>query len=54
MDGQRKSGGFFIMAAILIGFAWGVAGGDPLRGTLIGTAVGIAVALLIWLADRRR
>ena len=49
-----KSGGFFLMVAILIGSGWGVAGGDPMKGVLAGTAVGIATAVLIWLADRRR
>ncbi len=44
------------MAAILIGFGWGVAGGNPMKGALVGTAVGIAIAVLIWLSDglRRR
>jgi hypothetical protein len=27
---------------------------DPLGGTLIGTGVGIAVAVIVWLIDRRR
>ena len=55
MDQQdRKSGGFFLMAAILIGFGWGVAAGDAMKGVVIGTAVGIAVALAIWLVDRSR
>ena len=40
------------MAAILIGFGWGVLAGDALLGVVIGTAVGIAIALLIWLLDR--
>ena len=55
MDRQdRRSGGFFLMAAILIGFGWGMAGGDPMKGVLIGTAAGIAIVLLIWLLDRKR
>ena len=54
MDGQRVSGGFFLMAAILIGFGWGVAKGDPMKGALIGTGVGIAIAIAIWLSDRAR
>lgn len=50
---EKKSGGFFIMAAILVGFAWGIAQGDPMKGVLIGTAIGVAIAVLIWIADRR-
>jgi hypothetical protein len=48
------AGGFLLMAAILIGAVWGVAGGNPMKGILIGTGVGIGVALLIWLLDSRR
>jgi hypothetical protein len=54
MQRQKVSGGFFLMAAILIGFGWGVAGGDPVKGSIIGTAVGIAIAVLVWMIDRRR
>ena len=49
-----KSGGFFLMAAILIGFVAGLATGDAMRGVLIGTGIGIAIAVGLWLADRRR
>lgn len=53
-SGNPKSGGFFLMAAILVGFGWGVAGGDVMKGILIGTGAGIAIVALIWLVDRRR
>lgn len=49
-----RSGGFFLMAAILIGFGWGVAGGNPMKGVLIGTGAGIIIALAIWIFDRSR
>ena len=49
-----KAGGFFLMAAILIGFGWGVAGGDVMKGVIIGTAAGIAIAVLLWLLDLKR
>jgi uncharacterized membrane protein YccC len=54
MERKSRSGGFFLMAAILFGFVAGIATDDAMRGVMIGTAVGIAVAVLLWLADRRR
>lgn len=48
------AGGFFLMAAILVGFAWGAWQGVPVLGAMIGTAIGTSVALVTWLADRRR
>ncbi len=50
----RAAGGFFLMAAILIGFAWGVWQGVPVLGALIGTAIGMVAAVTTWLVDRRR
>ena len=48
------AGGFFWIAAILIGAVWGVAAGNPMKGILIGTGVGAAVAAAVWLIDRRK
>jgi hypothetical protein len=48
------AGGFFWMAAILIGAVWGVAAGNPMKGILIGTGVGAAIAAAVWLIDRRK
>ena len=48
------AGGFFWMAAILIGAVGGVAGGNPMLGILIGTAAGALIAAAIWLLDRKR
>jgi hypothetical protein len=42
------------MICILAGFPLGLAIGNPMRGVLIGTAAGSAVAVLIWLIDRRK
>ncbi|HKU91741.1 MAG TPA: hypothetical protein VJP82_00170 [Sphingomicrobium sp.] len=42
------------MICILAGFPLGLAIGNPMKGVLIGTAAGIAVAVLIWLIDRRK
>ncbi len=54
MKPTPKAGGFFWMAAILIGTAWGLAAGNPMAGVLIGTGVGAGLAILVWLADRVR
>jgi hypothetical protein len=54
MNRTPKAGGFFLMAAILIGFAAGLATGDAMRGVVIGTAVGVVISVAMWLLDRRR
>ena len=54
MERTPKAGGFFLMAAILIGFIAGLATNDAMRGVVIGTAVGIVIAVAMWLLDRRR
>lgn len=41
------------MTAILIGAVWGIVAGNPMAGVLIGTATGAAVAIIVWLLDRR-
>ena len=48
------AGGFLLMVAIVAGFAWGVAAGQPMLGVLAGTGLGVAAAVLLWLFDRRR
>ena len=48
------AGGVFVTIGSLGGFAFGIAVGDPLGWTLIGTAAGIVAAVLVWLLDRRK
>jgi hypothetical protein len=48
------AGGFPIALGLVIGGALGVTQGHAWRWLLIGTAIGTAVALAIWLIDRRR
>jgi uncharacterized membrane protein (DUF4010 family) len=53
---QRRfpsAGGFFLIVAILAGFVIGAMRGDVVEWTLIGTLAGIALAVLVWLKDRR-
>jgi hypothetical protein len=49
-----QAGGFFLMLCIVAGFPLGLAIGNPMKGILIGTGAGIALAVLLWLLDRRR
>jgi len=49
-----KAGGCFLTFCILSGFVAGLAIRDPIKGVLIGTAVGAALAILIWVVDRKR
>lgn len=50
---NKRSGGFFLMAAILGGFLVGLFTGNVMLGVWAGLAVGIVAAVAIWLADRR-
>ena len=52
-SGNKRAGGFFLMAAILVGFGIGVATGNAIRGVLLGTAAGVIMAVALWLIDRR-
>lgn len=49
-----RAGGCFLTLFILGGFVAGLAINNPMKGVLIGTAVGGALALGLWLLDRRR
>lgn len=51
---NKHAGGCFLVIAILLGFLGGIAIHNPLKGTLIGTAIGAAIAVVLWLIDRRR
>lgn len=41
------------MICILGGFVVGVAAGSPMPGAVIGTIIGAALAVALWLVDRR-
>ena len=49
-----KAGGCFLTLCIIAGVAAGLVIGNPMQGVLGGTAAGVAIAVLIWLLDRRR
>ena len=49
-----RAGGCFLTLFILGGFFAGLAIQNPMKGVLIGTAIGAALAVILWLVDRRR
>lgn len=53
-DRPSTAGGFFLIIAILAGFAVGVYGGQALLGTIAGTLVGTLIAIAVWLTNRKR
>lgn len=54
MRTNTRAGGCLLMICILAGLPVGLAIGDPMKGVLLGTAVGAALAVALWLIDRRR
>ncbi|HEY8593175.1 MAG TPA: hypothetical protein VIL42_09985 [Sphingomicrobium sp.] len=51
---RARAGGCFLTLFIPIGFVAGLAVGDPVGGSLLGLAAGAAIAVAVWLFDRRR
>jgi hypothetical protein len=51
---STRAGGCFLMVCILAGFPLGLAIGNPMKGILTGTALGAALAVILWLIDRRK
>ncbi len=49
-----KAGGCFLTLCILGGAIAGLAINNPMKGVLAGTGLGILLAVVLWLADRRR
>ena len=47
------AGGFLLTTAILVGGVGGIVLGNPMKGLLFGTAAGVAIAVAVWLLDRR-
>lgn len=53
MPGNKRAGGCFLVAAILIGFVGGLYMGNAMAGVWLGLAVGAIAAVAVWLLDRR-
>jgi hypothetical protein len=50
----RLAGGIFIAVGLLAGAIGGVAMNQPSAGMVIGFGAGAAIALIVWLIDRKR
>lgn len=50
----RLAGGIFIAIGLLVGAIIGVALDQPSAGMVIGMGVGAAIAVAVWLLDRKR
>ena len=48
-----QAGGSILAGCIIAGAVGGVILGQPSIGFLVGTAIGVAIAILLWLKDRR-
>lgn len=49
-----QAGGSILAISIIAGTVAGVIVGQPSIGFLVGTGAGVLLALLFWLAERRR
>ncbi len=50
----RLAGGIFIAFGLLLGAIGGVVMDQPSAGMVIGLGIGAAIALIVWLFDRKR
>ena len=48
------AGGIFLFLGPVIGAIYGVGRGEPILWMMYGFAAGVALAILIWIIDRRR
>ena len=54
---QRRTpaaGGIFLFLGPVVGAVFGISRGEPILWMLYGFAAGAALALAVWLIDRRR
>ncbi len=50
---SKKGGGVFIVLALVVGVIAGIVLGQPSVGMAAGLGFGVAIALFVWLWDRR-
>lgn len=56
MDQRRfpSAGGIFLFLGPVVGALVGIGRGEPILGMLCGFIAGAALALLVWVIDRRK
>lgn len=50
----RLAGGIFVALGLLVGAIVGIALNQPSAGMIAGFGIGTAIAMIIWLFDRKR
>ena len=48
------AGGIFLVLGPVVGALYGIGRGEPILWMLCGFGAGILLAIIVWLADRRR
>ena len=51
---NAQAGGIFLFVCPIVGLMYGVGRGNPIKWLLIGFAIGVAIAIGVWLNDRRK
>ncbi len=51
---NAQAGGVFLFVCPIVGLMYGVGRGNPILWLLVGFGVGVAIALAVWLNDRRK
>ncbi len=51
---NAQAGGIFLFLAPIIGLLYGIGRGDPIKWLLVGFVIGLAIAIGVWLVDRRK
>lgn len=47
------AGGIFLFLGPVVGALYGIGRGDPIQWMLYGFGIGVALAVIIWLVDKR-
>jgi hypothetical protein len=51
---NAAAGGIFLFLGPIVGAIYGIGVGEPILWMLYGFGAGVAMAIIVWLIDRRR